>query len=265
MMTGEDYFYISSRFVRDVARLEATSAVWCRPRAEGPEEEVQVTEQATRCGETLRHHGDDGSGHPAAARRPRHRPRSRWASPTSPSSPTSPRPSPTRSGRDSPSTRPRTASPTCARRSPTGWRRRSACAGRRGRSSPPPAPSRRSTTPAWPCSTTATRPSSPTRTGSATRRWSSCRGRPVELVLRQEDGWAPRLEDSGEGLLAAHARLPLLQPSNPTGAVWSAETMRAITRVLEKFPRVVILSDESTTGWSTRERRRPTSCRSLLT
>ena len=69
-------------------------------------------------------------------------------------------------------------------------------------------------------------------------------GRPVELVLRQEDGWAPRLEDL-EKVFSPRTRVFLFSsPSNPTGAVWSAETMRALARVLEKFPRVVVLSDD---------------------
>jgi len=69
-------------------------------------------------------------------------------------------------------------------------------------------------------------------------------GRPVELVLRQEDGWAPRVEDL-EKVFSPRTRVFLFSsPSNPTGAVWSAETMRALARVLEKFPRVVILSDD---------------------
>jgi aspartate aminotransferase len=69
-------------------------------------------------------------------------------------------------------------------------------------------------------------------------------GRPVELVLRQEDGWAPRLEDL-ERVFSPRTRVFLFSsPSNPTGAVWSAETMRVLARVLEKFPRVVVLSDD---------------------
>ena len=69
-------------------------------------------------------------------------------------------------------------------------------------------------------------------------------GRPVDLVLRQEDGWAPRPEDL-EKVLSTRTRVFIFSsPSNPTGAVWSAETMRGVARVLEKFPRVVILSDD---------------------
>jgi len=68
--------------------------------------------------------------------------------------------------------------------------------------------------------------------------------KPLDLMLRQEDGWSPRSEDL-ERLLTPRTRVFMFSsPSNPTGAVWSAEAMRGLARVLEKFPRVVILSDD---------------------
>ncbi len=68
--------------------------------------------------------------------------------------------------------------------------------------------------------------------------------KPLDLMLRQEDGWSPRSEDL-ERLLTPRTRVFMFSsPSNPTGAVWSAEAMRGVARVLEKFPRVVILSDD---------------------
>ena len=68
--------------------------------------------------------------------------------------------------------------------------------------------------------------------------------KPLDLMLRQEDGWSPRAEDL-ERLLTPRTRVFMFSsPSNPTGAVWSAEAMRGVARVLEKFPRVVILSDD---------------------
>src|SRR2546425_12055024 len=68
--------------------------------------------------------------------------------------------------------------------------------------------------------------------------------KPIELVLRQEDQWAPRPEDL-ERLLTPRTRVFMFSsPSNPTGAVWSAETVRGIARGLEKFPKVIILSDD---------------------
>ena len=69
-------------------------------------------------------------------------------------------------------------------------------------------------------------------------------GKPVDLMLRQEDGWAPRPEDL-ERVFGPKTRVFIFSsPSNPTGAVWSEEVMRGIARVLEKFPRVTILSDD---------------------
>jgi aspartate aminotransferase len=68
--------------------------------------------------------------------------------------------------------------------------------------------------------------------------------KPLDLMLRQEDGWSPRSEDL-ERLLTPRTRVFMFSsPSNPTGAVWSAEAMRGVVRALEKFPRVVILSDD---------------------
>jgi aspartate aminotransferase len=69
-------------------------------------------------------------------------------------------------------------------------------------------------------------------------------GRPVELMLRQGDGWAPKPSDL-ERVLNDRTRVFMFSsPSNPTGAVWSAETMRGIARVLAKYPKVTILSDD---------------------
>jgi aspartate aminotransferase len=68
--------------------------------------------------------------------------------------------------------------------------------------------------------------------------------KPLDLMLRQEDGWSPRSEDL-ERLLTPRTRVFMFSsPSNPTGAVWGAEAMRGVVRALEKFPRVVILSDD---------------------
>jgi len=69
-------------------------------------------------------------------------------------------------------------------------------------------------------------------------------GKPVDLMLRQEDGWAPRAEDL-ERVFTPRTRLFIFSsPSNPTGAVWSLEVIRAVAGVLEKYPRVTILSDD---------------------
>ena len=68
--------------------------------------------------------------------------------------------------------------------------------------------------------------------------------KPVELVLKQEHGWAPR-EGDWEKVLTPRTRVLMFSsPSNPTGAVWSHGSMKAMARALEKFPRIVILSDD---------------------
>src|SRR5438067_5830160 len=68
--------------------------------------------------------------------------------------------------------------------------------------------------------------------------------KPVELMLRQEDGWSPRPEDL-EKLLTPRTRVFMFSsPSNPTGAVWSAAALEGLARALEKCPRVVVLSDD---------------------
>ena len=69
-------------------------------------------------------------------------------------------------------------------------------------------------------------------------------GKPIDLMLRQEEGWAPRPEDL-EKLLTPRTKVFMFSsPSNPTGGVWSEQAMRGIAAVLEKYPRVVILSDD---------------------
>ena len=69
-------------------------------------------------------------------------------------------------------------------------------------------------------------------------------GKPVDLMLRQEDGWSPRPDDLERVLTPRTKVFMFSSPSNPTGAVWSAEAMRGVARALEKFPRVIILSDD---------------------
>ena len=69
-------------------------------------------------------------------------------------------------------------------------------------------------------------------------------GKPVELQLRPEDGWQPR-EAELERVMTDRTRVVMLgSPSNPTGAVWTLESLQGIARVLAKFPRAIVLSDD---------------------
>ena len=71
-------------------------------------------------------------------------------------------------------------------------------------------------------------------------------GVPVILQTTQESEFkitAGQLDDC----LAAHPRAKAFvinSPSNPTGAVYSPETLQEICRVLEKYPNVLVISDE---------------------
>jgi aspartate aminotransferase len=68
--------------------------------------------------------------------------------------------------------------------------------------------------------------------------------KPVELVLRADNGWAPR-EGDWERVLSHKTRVLLFSsPSNPTGAVWSEAVLAGLARALQKFPRITVLSDD---------------------
>jgi aspartate aminotransferase len=68
--------------------------------------------------------------------------------------------------------------------------------------------------------------------------------KPVELMLRPEDNWSPRAEEL-EKLLNQRTRVIMLgSPSNPTGAVWSEESLRGVAKVLARWPKVYVLSDD---------------------
>jgi aspartate aminotransferase len=69
-------------------------------------------------------------------------------------------------------------------------------------------------------------------------------GKPVEMMLRPEDDWEPRPEEL-ERVMTPRTRVVMLgSPSNPTGAVWSEESLRGMAKVLAKFPNAVILADD---------------------
>jgi aspartate aminotransferase len=68
--------------------------------------------------------------------------------------------------------------------------------------------------------------------------------KPVEMMLRPEDDWEPRPEEL-ERVMSPRTRVVMMgSPSNPTGAVWSEASLRGMVKVLEKFPKAVILADD---------------------
>jgi alanine-synthesizing transaminase len=77
--------------------------------------------------------------------------------------------------------------------------------------------------------------------------WSAAvslnRGRPVYYDCRPADGFQPDPEEI-ESLLTPNTRgIVLINPNNPTGAVYSRETLQAIARLAEKHG-LVVFSDE---------------------
>jgi len=67
---------------------------------------------------------------------------------------------------------------------------------------------------------------------------------PVEMTARAQDEWHPHPDSLARAVTSRTKVVILGSPSNPTGAVWSTETMRGIARVLEKHPRITVLSDD---------------------
>ena len=67
---------------------------------------------------------------------------------------------------------------------------------------------------------------------------------PVDMVTRAEDAWHPHPDALARAITPRTRVVMLGSPSNPTGAVWSKEAMQGMARVLEKNPRITILSDD---------------------
>lgn len=67
---------------------------------------------------------------------------------------------------------------------------------------------------------------------------------PVVLETRAEDGWVLSAERLRAALTPKSRLLILCTPSNPTGAVYSLEQLRAVADVVREHPRLLVLSDE---------------------
>ena len=71
-----------------------------------------------------------------------------------------------------------------------------------------------------------------------------CEGVPVWLPTRAEDGFKLRPEALERAITGKSKWLMLNSPSNPSGAVYTAEEYRALGAVLERHPSVWIISDD---------------------
>jgi aspartate aminotransferase len=69
-------------------------------------------------------------------------------------------------------------------------------------------------------------------------------GTPIDLQLSADEGWQPHA-DRLLAVMNERTKVVMLgSPSNPTGAVWSEDTLRGIAMVLRRFPRAVALCDD---------------------
>lgn len=69
------------------------------------------------------------------------------------------------------------------------------------------------------------------------------RGRAVHYPCRQDDGWMPDLAELEKLVTRRTRAIVVINPNNPTGAVYSRECLTALARFAEKH-RLVVLADE---------------------
>ena len=68
-------------------------------------------------------------------------------------------------------------------------------------------------------------------------------GVPVHYLADESDGWNPSLEDIESKVTPRTTALVLINPNNPTGAVYSAETVRGMADIARRHG-LILLSDE---------------------
>ena len=71
-----------------------------------------------------------------------------------------------------------------------------------------------------------------------------CEGVPVWIPTRQQDRFKLRPEDLEKSISSRTKWLMLNSPSNPSGAVYTAEEYRALGAALDRHPQVWVISDE---------------------
>ncbi len=69
-------------------------------------------------------------------------------------------------------------------------------------------------------------------------------GVPVIIATRQEDDFKLRPDDLKKAITPKTKYIMLGYPCNPTGATMTRSDLQAIVRVLEKYPDIIVLSDE---------------------
>src|SRR5699024_12365320 len=86
-------------------------------------------------------------------------------------------------------------------------------------------------------------PDYPTWTGAA----NSTGGVPVHYLAGEANGWNPSLTDIEAKITPRTTALVLINPNNPTGAVYSEETVRGMADIARRHG-LLLLSDEVCEG-----------------
>lgn len=77
--------------------------------------------------------------------------------------------------------------------------------------------------------------------------WTStvnlCAGKPVHYICDEESDWMPDLADIERKITAKTKALVLINPNNPTGAVYSKELLQGLVNIAQKH-KLLLLSDE---------------------
>ena len=68
--------------------------------------------------------------------------------------------------------------------------------------------------------------------------------KPVFVKTTQEDGFIMKPENLGDAITARSRAVVLCAPSNPAGAVYSADALLALAQVLRKYPDLWIITDD---------------------
>jgi aspartate aminotransferase len=69
-------------------------------------------------------------------------------------------------------------------------------------------------------------------------------GKPVCVPTREEEGWVPDPELFARAITPRTRAVVLNSPSNPTGAVLSAEALTELARVVERHPNLMVVTDD---------------------
>ena len=68
-------------------------------------------------------------------------------------------------------------------------------------------------------------------------------GRPVHYLCREEEGWEPDLDDLQKKISPRTRGIVVINPNNPTGAVYSQKTLEAIVEIARQH-QLVLFADE---------------------